>query len=51
VELQVPTRLDPEQERLLQELAALRGEERPEPRLTAAHAGVFARLRDKFAGR
>ena len=51
VDLKVPTRLDPEQERLLQELAALRGEVRPEARLTAANAGVFARLRDKFAGR
>lgn len=51
VDVRVPTRLDPEQERLLQELALLRGEDRPDARLTAAHAGVFARLRDKFAGR
>ena len=51
VEVTVPTRLDPEQERLLRELAALRGEEHPEARVAAAHAGVFARLRDKFSGR
>ncbi len=51
VEVQVPTTLDPEQERLLRELAALRGEERPEARLASAQSGVFARLRDKLAGR
>lgn len=51
IEVQTPTRLDEEQERLLRELARLRGEERPEGRLEAAHAGVFSRLRDRFAGR
>ncbi len=51
VEVQVPTELDPEQERLLRELATLRGEERPEARLASAQSGVFARLRDKLAGR
>ena len=51
VDVQVPSRLDPEQERLLRDLAVLRGEERPEPRLAPAHPGVFARLRDRFAGR
>lgn len=51
VEMVVPTRLDEVQERLLRELAAVRGEERPEARVAAAQAGVFARLRDKFAGR
>ncbi|MFP5336198.1 MAG: molecular chaperone DnaJ [Actinomycetes bacterium] len=51
VEVQTPTRLDEEQERLLRELARLRGEERPEGRLEAAQAGVFSRLRDRFAGR
>ena len=51
VEVQVPTGIDDEQERLLRELAALRGEERPEARLAAAQSGVFARLRDKLAGR
>jgi molecular chaperone DnaJ len=51
IEVQTPARLDEEQERLLRELARLRGEERPEGRLEAAHAGVFSRLRDRFAGR
>jgi molecular chaperone DnaJ len=51
VEVQVPVGLDERQEELLRELAVLRGEERPEPRLAAAHPGVFSRLRDKFSGR
>ncbi|QAY63053.1 molecular chaperone DnaJ [Xylanimonas allomyrinae] len=51
VEVEVPTSLDDEQTQLLRSLAALRGEERPEPRLAAAHPGVFGRLRDKLSGR
>jgi len=51
VEVLVPTGLDEEQTELLRSLATLRGEERPEPRLTAAHPGVFTRLRDKLSGR
>jgi len=51
VDVQVPTTLDPEQERLLRELAALRGEERPDARLSPAQSGVFAKLRDRLAGR
>lgn len=51
VDVQVPAGLDEEQERLLRELAALRGEERPEPRLAPAQSGMFAKLRDKLAGR
>ncbi|PFG43634.1 molecular chaperone DnaJ [Isoptericola jiangsuensis] len=51
VEVQVPTSLDDEQAEALRTLARLRGEERPEPRLAAAHPGVFSRLRDKFSGR
>ena len=51
VEVQVPTALDDEQETLLRQLAALRGEERPEARLSAAHGGVFSKLREKLAGR
>ena len=51
VDLRVPTRLDDEQERLLRELSALRGEERPDARLTPTQQSVFSRLRDKFAGR
>ncbi len=51
VEVIVPTGLDDQQTELLRTLAAARGEERPEPRLMAAHPGVFSRLRDKLAGR
>jgi molecular chaperone DnaJ len=51
VEVAVPTALDEEQVELLRRLATLRGEERPEPRLAAAHPGVFTRLRDKLSGR
>jgi molecular chaperone DnaJ len=51
VDVQVPSGIDAEQERLLRELAALRGEERPEPRLAPVQPGMFAKLRDKLAGR
>ncbi|ACQ80005.1 chaperone DnaJ domain protein [Beutenbergia cavernae DSM 12333] len=51
VDVEVPTQLDERQEQLLRELAALRGEERPEARLAPAGPGMFARLRDKLAGR
>ena len=43
-----PTRLDEQQEELLRQLAALRGEERPEGRMTPAHPGLFGKLRDAF---
>jgi molecular chaperone DnaJ len=43
-----PTKLDEQQEDLLHQLAALRGEERPEGRMTPAHAGLFGKLRDAF---
>src|SRR5690606_27015415 len=51
VDVKVPTGLDEEQERLLRELATARDEERPAPRLTPAHPGVFSKLRDKLSGR
>lgn len=51
VEVQVPTELDEEQSALLHQLAGLRGEQRPEPRLAAAHPGVFSRLKDRLSGR
>lgn len=51
LDVATPTRLDEEQERLLCELARLRGEERPAGRMAAAHPGVFSRLKDRFAGR
>src|SRR3954468_7701233 len=50
VEVQTPTRLDPEQEKLLRELAALRGEDRPESH-HEAQGGLFSRVRDAFNGR
>ena len=46
--VQTPTRLDEQQEALLRELATLRGEERPEGRLSPAHPGLFGKLRDAF---
>ena len=45
-----PTRLDPEQEKLLRELAALRGEDQPESH-REAQGGLFSRVRDAFNGR
>ena len=49
--VQTPTKLDDEQERLLRDLARLRGEERPAGRMTPAHNSVFSKLRDRFSGR
>ena len=45
----IPSRLDAEQERLLRELAKLRGEENPSATTTSADGqGLFSRLRDAF---
>ena len=49
--VQTPAKLDEEQERLLRELARLRGEERPSGKMTPAHQGVFSKLRDRLSGR
>ncbi len=46
--VQTPTRLDEQQEDLLRQLASLRGEERPEGRLSPAGQGLFGKLRDAF---
>ena len=46
--VQTPTRLTEEQRDLLQQFAALRGEERPEGRLAPANKGLFGKLRDAF---
>jgi molecular chaperone DnaJ len=48
LEVRTPTRLDPEQERLMRELAKLRGEERPEP--MRQQGGFFSKVRDAFNG-
>jgi molecular chaperone DnaJ len=50
VEVTTPTRLDAEQEKLLRELAALRGEDQPESH-REAQGGLFSRVRDAFNGR
>ena len=50
VEVQTPTRLDGEQEKLLRELAALRGEDQPDSH-HEAQGGLFSRVRDAFNGR
>ncbi len=49
--VQTPTKLNPAQEDLLRQLAVLRGEERPEGRLTPASQGLFGKLRDAFLGK
>lgn len=47
-----PTKLDPEQEELLRQLAKVRGEERPEGRLSSpAEGSLFGKLRDAFKAR
>lgn len=51
LDVQVPTRLDERQRELLTELATLRGEEQPEPRMASTGSGVFSKLREKLAGR
>jgi molecular chaperone DnaJ len=50
IDIQVPSPADDSERDLLRQLAALRGEERPEARLAHSN-GVFSRLRDKLAGR
>ena len=50
VEVKTPTRVDAEQERLLRELARLRGEELPSS-TKAGGGGLFSRMRDAFNGR
>ena len=50
--VQTPTRLDPEQEELLRQLAKVRGEERPEGRVAnPAEGSIFGKLRDAFKTR
>jgi molecular chaperone DnaJ len=50
VEVATPTRMDAEQEKLLREFAALRGEDHPEAN-REAQGGLFSRVRDAFNGR
>jgi molecular chaperone DnaJ len=48
VDVQTPTRLDAEQEKLLRELAELRGEDRPASAAGETPGGLFARVRNPF---
>jgi len=50
VDVQTPTKLDVQQERLLREFAALRGEDHPAAH-DGAQGGLFSRVRDAFSGR
>jgi molecular chaperone DnaJ len=51
VTVETPTRLEPEQENLLRDLARLRGEESPPGKFAPGQQGFFSRLRDAFNGR
>jgi molecular chaperone DnaJ len=51
VTVETPTKLEPEQENLMRELAKLRGEEAPAGRFAPGQQGFFSRLRDAFNGR
>lgn len=46
--VETPTRLDARQEELLRELAALRGEEAPDGKVSGTQRSVFGKLRDVF---
>ncbi len=46
--VETPTRLDPRQEELLRELAAIRDEEQPSGQVRPGQKSVFGRLRDAF---
>jgi molecular chaperone DnaJ len=50
LDIRIPTRLDEDQQRLLSELARLRGEDRPAGRLSAAAGGLLGRLRERLSG-
>ncbi len=51
VDVITPKGLDDEQRRLLTELAALRGEQRPDGRFAQHGSGLFHRLRDALSGK
>ena len=51
VTVETPSKLDPEQENLMRELAKLRGEEAPPGKFQPGQQGFFSRLRDAFNGR
>ena len=49
--VETPGKLDAEQEKLLRDLAKLRGKEAPPGRFAPGQHGFFSRLRDAFNGR
>src|SRR4051812_46538708 len=51
VVVQTPGKLDGEQERLLRELARVRGEEGPAGQFGPGQQGLFSRIRDVWGGR
>ncbi len=51
VTVETPTKLEPDQEALLRDLARLRGEEAPPGKFAPGQQGFFSRLRDAFNGR
>jgi molecular chaperone DnaJ len=51
ISVETPTKLEPEQEELLKQLAKLRGEEAPPGKFAPGQQGFFSRLRDAFNGR
>ncbi len=51
LDVATPTKLDEEQEKLLRQFAALRGEERPGGRVAAVQHGVFSKFKDRLSGR
>ncbi|VXB28888.1 molecular chaperone DnaJ [Nocardioides sp. AX2bis] len=48
ISVETPTRLDARQTELLEELAAIRGEQRPDGQVKPRQSSVFGRLRDAF---
>jgi molecular chaperone DnaJ len=48
IQVETPSRLDPRQEELLRELAAIRGEEAPTGQVQPSQKSMFGRLRDAF---
>jgi molecular chaperone DnaJ len=46
-----PTKLEPDQEELLRQLARMRGEETPPGQFAPGQQGLFSRLRDVWGGR
>jgi molecular chaperone DnaJ len=51
VTVETPSKLEPEQESLMRELARMRGEESPPGKFAPGQQGFFSRLRDAFNGR